>query len=159
MRRRSIFALAALLTLAACSDESPYVVVSGGGIIFNYRIAEATAGIVAEVARPLPEGGFVEASFENPAGGADIVESKPVTPDRRRFSFVTPPLSGIKADTDYRIVVRVLDANGETLQTVETHVHSDLDQSILPEAPLTVGPGYARNPASFDEPAPQAQQP
>lgn len=151
MRRGSIIGLAALLGLAACSNDGPYVVVSGGGIIFNYRIAEATAGIVAEVARTLPEGGFIEASFQNPAGGADIVESKPVTPDRRRFSFVTPPLSGITADTDYKVVVRVLDANGEALQTVETHVHSDLDQSILPKAPLTVGPGYARNPAALTE--------
>ncbi len=108
--RLPLLGLIALLALAGCSGDSPYVVVSGGGIIFNYRIAEATAGIVAEVARPLPEGGTVEASFENPAGGAPIVESKPITEDRRRFSFVTPPLTGIKADTDYQVVVRVLDA-------------------------------------------------
>jgi hypothetical protein len=136
----------ALLALVACSDDSPYVVVSGGGIVFNYRIAEATAGVVAEVARELPEGGTVEASFEDPAGGPPIVEAKPVTEDRRRFSFVTPPLTGIKADTDYRVVVRVLDADGAEVQRVETKLHSDLDQSILPDAPLTVGPGYARNP-------------
>ena len=147
MRCRSALAgLTALLALAACSDDSPYVVVSGGGIVFNYRIAEATAGIVAEVARVLPEGGVIEASFENPAGGPPIVEAKPVTEDRRRFSFVTPPLSGIKADTDYKVVVRVLDADGTEVQRVETTLHSDLDQSILPDAPLTVGPGYARNP-------------
>jgi hypothetical protein len=139
-----------LLALAACSDDSPYVVVSGGGIVFNYRIAEATAGIVAEVARALPEGGVIEASFENPAGGPPIVEAKPVTEDRRRFSFVTPPLTGIKADTDYKVVVRVLDAEGEELQRVETKVHSDLDQSILPDVPLTLGPGYARNPAAVE---------
>lgn len=147
MRCRSALAgLTALLALGACSDDSPYVVVSGGGIVFNYRIAEATAGIVAEVARVLPEGGVIEASFENPAGGPPIVEAKPVTEDRRRFSFVTPPLSGIKADTDYKVVVRVLDADGTEVQRVETTLHSDLDQSILPDAPLTVGPGYARNP-------------
>jgi len=145
-RRSAIVALTTLLALASCSDDSPYVVVSGGGIVFNYRIAEATAGIVAEVARVLPEGGVVEASFENPAGGPPIVESKPVTEDRRRFSFVTPPLTGIKADTDYKVVVRVLDAEGTEVQRVETSLHSDLDQSILPDAPLTIGPGYARNP-------------
>lgn len=143
--------LLALLALAACSDDKPYVVVGGGGILFNYRLAEATAGIVAEVARPLPEGGTVEASFEDPAGGPPIVEAKPVTPDRRRFSFTTPPLTGIKADTDYRVVVRVLDAGGLELQRIETKVHSDLDQSILPEVPLTVGPGYAKNPAASEE--------
>ena len=73
-----------------------------------------------------------------------------MTDDRRRFSFVTPPLSGIKADTDYTVVVRVLDADGSELQRVETRVHSDLDQSILPTAPLTLGPGYARNPAAVE---------
>jgi hypothetical protein len=151
MRTRSAFAgMIALVALAGCSDESPYVVVSGGGILFNYRIAEATAGIVAEVARTLPEGGAIEASFENPAGGEPFVERKPVTEDRRRFSFVTPPLTGITANTDYAVVVRVLDAEGRELQRVETKVHSDLDQSILPAAPLTVGPGYARNPASVE---------
>jgi len=143
--------LAALLGLSACSGETPYVVVGGGGILFNYRIAEATAGIVAEVARPLPEGGTVEASFENPAGGPPFVEAKPVTAERRRFSFTTPPLSGIKADTDYQVVVRVLDAGGVELQRIETKVHSDLDQSILPKVPLTIGPGYAKNPAASGE--------
>ena len=152
MRRTVLpLGLAALLALAACSGDTPYVVVGGGGIIFNYRVAEATAGIVAEVARPLPEGGTVEAQFEDPAGGPPIVETKPVTPDRRRFSFSTPPLTGIKADTDYRVVVRVLDAAGTEVQRVETSLHSDLDQSILPEAPLTVGPGYAPNPAAATE--------
>ena len=148
--RLPLLGLIALLALAGCSGDSPYVVVSGGGIIFNYRIAEATAGIVAEVARPLPEGGTVEASFENPAGGAPIVESKPITGDRRRFSFITPPLTGIKANTDYQVVVRVLDADGTEVQKVETKVHSDLDQSVLPKVPLTVGPGYARNPAATE---------
>lgn len=147
---RTALAAFALLALAACSGDSPYVVVSGGGILFNYRIAEATAGIIAEVARPLPTGGVVEASFENPAGGPPIVDRKPVTEDRRRFSFITPPLTGIKADTDYAVIVRVLDADGVELQRVETKVHSDLDQSVLPKAPLTVGPGYARNPASVE---------
>jgi hypothetical protein len=148
-----LFALAvvaAASALTACSDDSPYVVVSGGGIIFNYRIAEATAGIVAEVARMMPEGSSVEASFENPAGGPPITEKKAMTEDRRRFSFVIPPLTGIKADTDYAVVVRVLDADGAELQRVETKVHSDLDQSILPKAPLTLGPGYARNPAAVE---------
>ena len=151
MRRRlSLLTVTTLIALAGCSEDSPYVVVSGGGIMFNYRIAEATAGIVAEVARALPEGGTVEASFENPAGGPPIVDAKPVTEDRRRFSFVTPPLTGIKADTDYRVVVRVLDADGIEVQKVETKVHSDLDQSVLPKVPLTVAPGYARNPAATE---------
>ena len=148
--RAALAAFLALLALAGCSDDTPHVVVSGGGIIFNYRIAEATAGIVAEVARTLPEGGAVEASFENPAGGDPIVETKTVTGDRRRYSFVTPPLHGIKADTDYVVVVRVLDAAVNEVERVETSIHSDVDQSVLPKVPLTVGPGYARNPAAIE---------
>ena len=52
MRRGTIFGLAALLALAACSDDSPYVAVSGGGIMFNYRIAEASATI-ERISRPV----------------------------------------------------------------------------------------------------------
>lgn len=152
MTRRPVLALCSglLLALAACSDERPYIAVSGGGFIFNYRLAEATAGIVAEAARPLPEGGVVEARFEDPAGGAPIVEAKRITDERRRFSFVTPPLTGIKADTDYLVVVRVLDAEGHELQRIEKTLRSELDQSVLPPVPLTIGPGYARNPAAQD---------
>ena len=40
--------------------------------------------------------------------------------------------------------------DGAEVQRVETKVHSDLDQSVLPKAPLTVGPGYARNPAAVE---------
>ena len=39
----------AAMALVGCSDSgsnSPYVEVRGGGFIFNYRIAEATAGVV-----------------------------------------------------------------------------------------------------------------
>ena len=59
----------ALVSLSACSEESgDYVKVGGGGFIFNYRIAEATAGVVAEPQRTLPDGGKLEATFDNPAG-------------------------------------------------------------------------------------------
>lgn len=149
MRRGVPLICLLLLAASACSGDGPYVVVSGGGILFNYRLAEATAGIVAEVARPLPDGGKVVAEFEDPAGGPAIVETRAITNARRRFSFMTPPLTGIKADRDYRVVVRVIDAEGQVLQTVESKVHSDLDQSILPDAPLTIGPGYTRNPATL----------
>jgi hypothetical protein len=48
------------------------------------------------------------------------------------------------------VTVRVLDAEGNAIQTVETKVHSDLDQSVLPKAPLVVGPGYTKNPAAVE---------
>ena len=142
----------ALVSLSACSDESgDYVKVGGGGFIFNYRIAEATAGVIAEPQRALPDGGKLEASFDNPAGGPPIVIAKAVTPDRKRYSFTTPPLEGVKADKPYQVIVRVLDSQGKALQTVDYQIKSDIDQSVLPKKPLTVGPAYDLNPDNLSQ--------
>jgi len=136
------------LLLAACSSEEsgPYLEIQGGGFMFNYRIAEATAGIVAYPLRTLPEGGTIEASFENPAGGDPIVMNAPVEAGKKKYDFTTPPLHGVKAKTDYTMTVRLLDASGKEIETLKKALVSDLDQSVLPSKPLTVGPGYTKNP-------------
>ena len=142
----------ALVSLSACSEESgDYVKVGGGGFIFNYRIAEATAGVVAGPQRTLPDGGKLEATFDNPAGGPPIVVAKAVTPDRKRYSFTTPPLEGVVADKPYHVTVRVLDPEGKALQTVDYEIKSDVDQSVLPKKPLTVGPAYDINPDNLSQ--------
>ena len=142
----------ALTALSACSGESgDYVKVGGGGFIFNYRIAEATAGVIAEPQRALPDGGKLEATFDNPAGGPPIVIAKAVTPDRKRYSFTTPPLAGVVADKPYHVVVRVFDSDGEALQTVDYQIKSDIDQTVLPKKPLTVGPAYDINPDNLSQ--------
>ncbi len=142
----------AVAMLSACSDESgDYIKVGGGGFVFNYRIAEATAGVIAEPQRTLPDGGMLEAHFDNPAGGPPIVIAKAVTPDRKRYSFTTPPLSGVEAGKDYRVAVVVIDSGGKSLQTVDYRIHSDIDQSVLPKKPLTVGPGYDLNPDNLEQ--------
>lgn len=137
-------AVIAGLILCACSGEDgEYIKVGGGGFVFNYRIAEATAGIVAEPTRELPGGATIEAAFENPLGGEAVTVTKAVTPGRKRYSFVTPPLFGITAGQDYGVSVRVVDDAGTVLQVIEESIRSELDQAVLPEAPLTMGPGYA----------------
>ena len=150
--------MVAAAILAGCSDNSGnYIKVGGGGFIFNYRIAEATAGVIAEPQRKLPDGSKIEASFENPAGGDPIVIAKPVTQGRKRYSFDTPPLSGIKGGRDYAVTVRVIGPDGTELQKVDYQLRSDIDQSVLPDKPLTIGPGYARNPASLEPASPTSQ--
>ncbi len=139
-------AIAAVLALAACGESGPYLDISGGGFIFNYRLSEAYAGFIAAPLRTLPEHARIEATFENPSGGPPIVLSKDVTPNRREYSFTTDPLSGIKADTDYALTVRLISADGKTIETIDKKLHSDLDQSVLADKPLTVGPGYTPNP-------------
>jgi hypothetical protein len=149
MRRKFLAApvFAALVLLAACSgDSGPYLELGGGSFIFNYRVAEATAGFALGVLRPLPQGAVVEASLENPDGGAPIVLRQKAGSSDKRFDFVTPALHGIKADKDYMMTIRLVGADGKELQKIEKNFRSNVDESVLPEKPLTIGPGYTPNP-------------
>jgi hypothetical protein len=149
-------ALVALALLAGCTGESgPAFEIVGGGFLFNYRLAEVTAGLVVVPRRAFPAGSALEMSFENPAGGAPIVVAKPVTPETTKVDFETPPLSGVKADRAYVVTVRLVDGQGKELARVDKNFRSQLDQSKLPKAPLTIGPGYAPNPQT----APDAGKP
>jgi hypothetical protein len=42
--------------------------------------------------------------------------------------------------------IRLLAANGSEIERIDKNFHSQLNQSVLPPKPLTVGPGYTRNP-------------
>jgi hypothetical protein len=143
----TIAAFAGAALLAACSNESgKYMELVGGGFIFNYRIAEATAGLVIVPAREFPDGASVEVVFENPAGGAPIVMKKDASKRTRQMDFTTPALFGIVADKEYDVAIRLVAANGSELERIDKKFHSQLNQSVLPPKPLTIGPGYTRNP-------------
>jgi len=148
--KRSFFAAAALASvLAGCSsedDKSPYLELRGGGFLFNYRIAEATGSLVVGPLRKLPANAVIEVDFENPAGGTPIVLRQEAKPDEDKFDFNTPPLKGIVKDKPYAVTIRLLDKDGRELQRIEKPFKSSLDQAMLPDKPLSVGPGYAPNP-------------
>lgn len=134
--------------LSACDNaDKPYLAFAGGGFIFNYRLATADYGFVARVERTLPEDAVIEAQFENPAGGAPIVVTQEVRPGRRSYVFRTPPLEGVRASHDYQVVLRLLDAGNAEIASYRTSFRSSADQSVLPESPPVVGPGYQRAPA------------
>jgi hypothetical protein len=138
--------LAALV--AACNQASaPYVDVIGGGFIFNYRLAIAFAGVVVEPLRPLPDDSEIEVTIENPAGGAPIVMRK-APENKGKIEFNTEPLTGIQAEKDYKVTVRLVAADGKELQRVDKLFRSNIGQDLLPEKPLTVGPGYTPNPSA-----------
>ena len=149
--------LAAAILLANCSSEEsgPYFKIAGGGFIFNYRIAEATAGVIVTPERTLPDGGSFEVTFDNPADGRPFVMTEPVSATKKRYDFTTPPLSGVKAKTDYVMTVRLFDASGKEVEVAEKVLRSDLDQTVLPDQPLTVGPGYTPNPAATENEPPR----
>lgn len=138
------------LALLACDLDSnkPYLTFAGGGFIFNYRLATAEYGFVARVMRPIPEDSIVEAEFENPAGGSPIVLRQNTAPGRSSYVFQTPPLQGVAANHDYRVVLRLLKSGGEEFARYEKSFHSDVDQSVLPESAPVVGPGYQPAPTS-----------
>ena len=144
-----VVAVTLLLALAACDDagKTPPIAVAGGSFIFNYRDAAATYGITLKLARAMPKGTVIEAEFENPAGGAPVLVRESVVDEQRGYALETPPLSGVVADRDYLVVITLREvAGGREIYRLEHRIRSGLDQSVLPDKPLTVGPGYAPNP-------------
>jgi hypothetical protein len=139
-----------LAALAACSEgdgEAPYLEFLGGGFIFNYRLAQAEYGFVLKRLRRMPDGTIIEARLENPAGGEPFVLRETATWDRLEYVFRSPPVHGVKANHDYRVDVRLIDgASGRVLATYTRTFRSDVDQSVLPERPPVVGPGYQAAP-------------
>lgn len=149
LRRWAPVAGLCLFGLAACNNANnqPYLGFAGGGFIFNYRVAEAYAEVILTTGRPLPDNATIEVSIADPAGGPRIVMREQPT-GQKRIEFDSRPLQGIRTDTDYPVTVRLIDDKGNELQRLEKNFRSDVDQSVMPKAPLTVGPGYAKNPAA-----------
>lgn len=129
--------------------ELPYLKLVGGGFIYNYRVADVYYGFTAAVLKPIPTGSVVEATFDNPAGGAPfVVRQRMGGPEMVRFAMRSPSLRGVKAGHAYRVLIRILDREEE--QTVlwrhMAEFRSQIGDDIVPNEPLTIGPGYARNP-------------
>lgn len=127
--------------------QKPYLTILGGGFIANYRVADFYYGFTADVTRPLPTGSIIEVRYDDPAGTGRYVERKRVGTDTERYSFRSPPLTGVEAGKPYAIDIHVYDR--EKTRELWTHrltYVSQIGSDIVPDAPLTVGPGYARNP-------------
>lgn len=149
MRTWTRLSAALVVSIAACSDDGsadrPYVEFAGGGFIFNYRSAVVDYGFVVLVKRQLEPGTILQATFENPAEGEPIVVTMPAVKGRIQYAFRTPPVQGVKTDRDYQVVLRVIDPETNRLLATYTRSYrSDVDQNLMPKAPLTVGPGYHR---------------
>lgn len=147
----SITLVAVLLAIGWLTREDPaskpYLEIVGRGFLFNYRVADTTYGFTAMVIRPLPVGSTIEATFEDPSGAEPHVVRKRVGTDTVRYGFQSPPVRGVEAGKPYRVDVRVLSRQDDAvLWTHSFEVKSQLSDQVLPDNPLTVGPGYARNP-------------
>lgn len=128
--------------------DKPYLHIAGGGFLFNYRIAEVSYGFTAMVARPIPTGTIIEASFEDPQGGRDLIVRRRVGTDTARYGFQSPPVRGVAAHHPYRVTVTVIDRERKNPEPIWRHsftIASQISDDVMPERPLTVGPGYTRN--------------
>ena len=153
--------LAAVLTLMAVLfaigwltrqdvGELPYLRIIGGGFIYNYRVSDVYYGFTAVVLKPTPTGSIVEATFEDPGGGVPLVVRQRVGGAKMTsFAMRSPPVRGVRAGRPYHVTVRLLDRETERVfWAVEKTFTSQIDDDIVPEEPLTIGPGYAQNPQS-----------
>jgi hypothetical protein len=130
-------------------SDKPYLRIMGGGFMFNYRNAEVFYGFTAQVVRPLASGSIIEASFEDPAGGPPHVVSERVSTMTDTYSLRSPPIRGVEADKPYQVSIRIYDRERkELLWQAERGYKSQIGDMVVPEKPLTVGPGYHRNPAA-----------
>ena len=127
--------------------DRPYLTIAGSSFIFNYREAEAFYGFTAVVQRPVKSYSRIEAVFEDPGGGPPIPVSVKLTARTTRYGLRTPPLRGIVKGRPYRVDVRLVqNGDGAVLFEDSFTVTSQMSDAVMPPAPLTVGPGYTRNP-------------
>ncbi len=148
---RTAAVILGMLLLAACQREveSDPVELSGRIFVFNYRVATATYLVTLQKIGPLPADSIATAEFENPEGGPALVTREKIFTFDRKIVLESPHLRCVRKDRPYAVTIRILDASGDLLQEIKTSITSDLDQSVLPDKPLVIGPGYAPNPEIF----------
>ncbi|MBD9371722.1 hypothetical protein IB238_03575 [Rhizobium sp. ARZ01] len=139
------------LPLAACQRETGHdpLQLTGKIFVFNYRLAYATYMVTFDKTAPVPDGSTVTAEFENPAGGEPLVTTRKLFPQWEKVVLESPDITCVQKERPYRVAIRVNGPDGTVLQSLETTVTSDVDQSILPAEPLVVGPAYEKNPRVF----------
>lgn len=143
----TVLLLAVLLGLGLATREDPakrpYLDFAGGGFIFNYRVAEVFYGFNLVVTKPLEAGSIIEAEFEDPGGGPSHLVSTRVNPRTTKYTLRSPSVRGVEAGKPYAVTVSLWDWRHEKL--IERHQKSYVSQTsdiVVPETPLTVGPGY-----------------
>lgn len=127
--------------------DKPYLQIVGGGFIFNYRVADVFYGFTAQVMKPVPVGSIIAAEFEDPAGGPPLLVEKRVNARTARYGLRSPTVHGVEANHPYEVTIRLYDwQRKELLWEGRKSYSSRISDAIVPDKPLTIGPGYHRNP-------------
>lgn len=143
-------ALACLLTalVAGCRDDGGDAVfeLDSRVFVFNYRVATATYLVNIAPNKPTRDLRVAVMSFEDPAGGGDIVVRKEIQPGYVMTTIYSPPVRCILKDKPYSISIRIENDEGAVLQQLDTTLVSSQDQTDLPDQALVDGPLYQQNP-------------
>ncbi len=156
--------LIAAIALGACRDtgKDQLFAISGKLFEFNYRLAIATYVVTLKPLRPMVDGQVAVVSFQNPAGGDPLIVNQKIWPKLPHITLTSPPLTCVVKDKPYAVSIRIEDAGGTLLQSIETTMTSSEDQTMLPDRPLVIGPKYELNPelaGHADGKLPGAQKP
>ena len=120
---------------------------AGGGFLYNYRIAETRYGLSMRIVNPVPIGANLEVTFENPTGGDPFIVTHSVGSEISLIDVESPALPDVATGRDYVVVIRLRERlTNAVMETHERKFRTNIDPSIMPKKPLTVGPGYRRNP-------------
>lgn len=131
--------------------EKPYLGIAGGGFVYNYREADVHYGFVANVLKPLPVGTWLIAEFEDPAGGPPLTVETRLHARSTRYGVHSPSVRGVMAGKPYRVSIRLYDyTRTKLIWAGEKNFVSQIDDSVVPDKPLTIGPGYFPNPELND---------
>ncbi len=136
------------LLLVGCRDsgKDSAFELAGRLVVFNYREAKVTYLVNLVPLQPIAEGETAVMTLDNPAGGDPIVITQKLFPNHQKVTLESPPLECIVKDKPYKVSIRIEGNGGALLQSIETTMVSSQDQSMLPDKPLVVGPGYQPNP-------------
>ena len=141
----------AATVLSGCQREQTDgpVELSGRIFVFNYRVSTATYLVTLKKTGEIPDGSSAVAEFENPMGGEPLVTREKIFAHWDKITLESPDLHCVVKDRPYAVTIRLLGPDGKALQTIDTTITSNLDQSVLAAKPLVVGPAYERNPEVF----------
>lgn len=70
-------------------------------------------------------------------------------PEMARFALRSPPVRGVEAKKPYHVGIRIFDR--EETRLIWSHdmqFRSQISDQVVPDKPLTIGPGYTPNPAA-----------
>ena len=141
-----------LAILPACQREAEnekLAEISGKIFVFNYRLARATYLVTLRRLAPFPDGGIAEATFEDPRGGPSLTARQKLFPAMNKIVLESPAVHCVKKAKPYAVTIRLLGPEDAEIQRLKTTIASNVDQSLLPAKPLSLGPLYDRNPAVF----------